>query len=240
MKRYDVKGKVGPSGESLRPQKKGIRNEKHGIRSEKHGARNEKGTNRERKMKKNLRKGLSVAGILLLLLAGCGEQTPAEQMENTGTESMMETETPAESGNMGQESEDKTMTTEQFQERFQGIDLAPVLKKVTDHNPVMTQRFGADPYALVYDGRVYLYMTGDTPSYNPDKTVKENTYGNIKTINVISSADLVNWTDHGTIYAASKTGAATWGANSWAPAAAYKNIDGKDYIIRRFKIKAFL
>ena len=59
-------------------------------------------------------------------------------------------------------------------------------KPLTDHNPVMVQRFGADPYALVYNGRVYLYMTGDKPSYNADKTVKENTYGNINTINVIS------------------------------------------------------
>ncbi len=114
------------------------------------------------------------------------------------------------------------------EELFKNIDLQKVVKPVTDHNPVMVQRFGADPYALVYDGRVYLYMTGDKPSYNPDKTVKENTYGNIDTICVISSDDLVNWTDHGTVYAAGKKGQASWGPNSWAPAAAYKNIDGKD------------
>ncbi len=108
------------------------------------------------------------------------------------------------------------------------LELQPVAKPITDHNPVMVQRFGADPYALVYDGRVYLYMTGDKLSYNPDKTVKENTYSNIDTICVISSDDLVNWTDHGTVYAAGRNGAASWGNNSWAPAAAYKNIDGKD------------
>lgn len=101
-------------------------------------------------------------------------------------------------------------------------------KPLADHNPVMVQRFGADPYALVYDGRVYLYMTGDAPTYNEDGSLKENTYGNINTINVISSDDLVNWTDHGTVYAAGREGAASWGPNSWAPAAAYKNIDGKD------------
>ncbi|MCR4902314.1 MAG: family 43 glycosylhydrolase [Butyrivibrio sp.] len=101
-------------------------------------------------------------------------------------------------------------------------------KKNDEHNPVMTYRFGADPYALVYNGRVYLYMTGDKVSYEPDGTIKENTYSNINTINVISSEDLVNWTDHGTIYAAGINGAASWGKNSWAPAAAYKKIDGKD------------
>ncbi|WP_029232289.1 glycoside hydrolase family 43 protein [Butyrivibrio sp. VCB2006] len=108
------------------------------------------------------------------------------------------------------------------------ISLQKSAKSITDHNPVMVQRFGADPYALVYDGRVYLYMTGDKPSYNADGSIKENTYGNINTINVVSSDDLVNWTDHGSVYAAGKTGAASWGPNSWAPAAAYKNIDGKD------------
>ena len=101
-------------------------------------------------------------------------------------------------------------------------------KGLRDHNPLMVQRFGADPYALVYDGRVYIYMTGDEFTYAPDGSVNENTYGNINTINVISSDDLVNWTDHGTIYAAGKDGAASWGNNSWAPAAAYKKIDGKD------------
>ncbi len=120
------------------------------------------------------------------------------------------------------------VTTVDPKELFEGISLQKSAKLITDHNPVMVQRFGADPYALVYDGRVYIYMTGDKPSYNADGSIKENTYGNINTINVVSSADLVNWTDHGTIYAAGNKGAASWGPNSWAPAAAYKNIDGKD------------
>ncbi|WP_081843103.1 glycoside hydrolase family 43 protein [Butyrivibrio sp. WCE2006] len=115
-----------------------------------------------------------------------------------------------------------------MEEIFEQIQPCEAAKAQGDHNPVMTQRFGADPYAIVYDGRVYLYMTGDDPVYNEQGELKENTYGNINTINVVSSSDLVNWTDHGTIYAASCTGAAKWGANSWAPAAAYKKIDGKD------------
>ena len=111
---------------------------------------------------------------------------------------------------------------------FENITPQKAFKGLTDHNPVMVQRFGADPYAIVYDGRVYIYMTGDKPSYNEDGSLQENTYGNINTINVISSDDLVNWTDHGSIYASGMTGASTWGKNSWAPAAAYKKIDGKD------------
>ena len=101
------------------------------------------------------------------------------------------------------------------------------LKKIGNANPVMTQRFGADPYAMVYGDRVYLYMTGDDFIYDEAGEIKENNYSNIYTINVISSSDLVNWTDHGSVYAASEKGAAAWGTNSWAPAAACREIDGK-------------
>ena len=101
-------------------------------------------------------------------------------------------------------------------------------KPLCDHNPVMVQRFGADPYALVYKGRVYIYMTLDDPERDENWNIMENTYSLIDKISVISSEDLVNWTDHGTIYAAGDKGAASWGRNSWAPAAAWKNIDGKD------------
>ncbi len=108
------------------------------------------------------------------------------------------------------------------------MQLEKTLKKIGDHNPCMTWRFGADPWALVYDGRVYLYMTGDFPEKDAEGKVITNTYSKIDTINVISSADLVNWTDHGFIKAAGANGEAKWGGNSWAPAAAYKKIDGKD------------
>lgn len=115
-----------------------------------------------------------------------------------------------------------------WKEKFAGLKLSDTLKKIGYDAPVMTQRLGADPYAIVYEGRVYLYMTGDVVEYASDGvTVKNNSYSKINTLNVISSDDLVNWTDHGTIYAAGRKGAATWGNNSWAPAVAYKEIDGK-------------
>ena len=146
---------------------------------------------------------LLILATASFLLCGCGyyEETPSPPSDEVARESSTMLET---------------------------VEIMKSYKMVTDHNPIMVQRFGADPYALVYDGRVYIYMTGDKPSYTPDGTVKENTYGNINTINVVSSDDLVNWTDHGTVFAAGPDGAASWGANSWAPAAAYKNIDGKD------------
>ncbi|PQP81443.1 arabinoxylan arabinofuranohydrolase [Paenibacillus sp. PCH8] len=95
-------------------------------------------------------------------------------------------------------------------------------------NPLMAHKFGADPYALVYNNRVYLYMTSDTLEYDSDGTPLKNSYKSINRITVISSDDLMNWTDHGEIRVAGPQGVATWATQSWAPAAAHQIIDGKD------------
>ena len=102
-----------------------------------------------------------------------------------------------------------------------------VYKWPRQHNPVMVQRFGADPWAMVYRDRVYLYMTGDEPVFLNGK-IKTNDYANIRSIRILSSDDLVNWTDHGAVNAAGPRGAARWASNSWAPCAAWKKVDGKD------------
>jgi len=95
-------------------------------------------------------------------------------------------------------------------------------------NPLVSHKFGADPYALVYNGRVYLYMTNDTLEYDSSGNIKDNSYSSINKIGIISSDDLVNWTDHGEIAVAGPQGAAKWASQSWAPAVAHKVIDGKD------------
>ncbi|WP_063867615.1 carbohydrate-binding protein [Paenibacillus sp. Soil766] len=95
-------------------------------------------------------------------------------------------------------------------------------------NPLFTQKFGADPNAMVYNGRVYVYMTNDVFEYNADGTIKDNGYSKINKITVVSSDDMINWTDHGEIPVAGAQGAAKWANNSWAPAAAHKTIDGKE------------
>ncbi len=108
------------------------------------------------------------------------------------------------------------------------IKVADTRKAFGNKNPLITQRLGADPYAIVYHDRVYLYMTGDIVEYNTEGIAIDNTYKLINTLNVISSSDLVNWTDHGAVRAAGLNGASKWGSNSWAPAVAYKNINGED------------
>ncbi len=118
----------------------------------------------------------------------------------------------------------------QMEQMFQGVSLAKSWKMDNENNPLTTQRFGADPGWLVYDGRLYVYTTNDAFEYNGN-SMKENSY-NSGTINCVSSADLVNWTDHGAIPVAARNGRTTngvakWASNAWAPDACWKMIDGK-------------
>ena len=109
---------------------------------------------------------------------------------------------------------------------FAGISLSKSFKDLKNHNPCLTQKFSADPGVMEYNGRVYVYGTND--GFLQSHTPAKNEYGKINQINVMSSADLVNWNDHGTINVAGSEGAAKWAANSWAPTAAHKTINGKE------------
>ena len=101
-------------------------------------------------------------------------------------------------------------------------------------NPLISHKYGADPWALEYKGRLYLYLTADTYEYNDYGRLINNTYGKINKITVISSSDLLNWTDHGEIPVAGLAGAAKWAKHSWAPAVACKKIGGKDQFFLYF------
>ena len=107
-----------------------------------------------------------------------------------------------------------------------------VLGKVPgEHNPLISHKFGADGFGFVEDGRVYMYMTNDTQGYAPDPVTgvsPQINYGSINQITLISSEDLVNWTDHGEIQVAGPQGVAPFTNNSWAPGMAKKTVDGVD------------
>lgn len=111
---------------------------------------------------------------------------------------------------------------------FKNIKLSTSYKTVGNHNPLITQRLTADPWAMEYNGRVYVYTTNDIIEKDASGKVIDNSYSKINTLNCFSSDDLVNWTDHGTIQVAGPTGTAKWGSNSWAPAACHKTINGKE------------
>ena len=107
----------------------------------------------------------------------------------------------------------------------------PIKKKIGDNNPIIAQRFMADPYAMEYNGRVYVYGSNDSEGFykNENGEYYRNSYSNIKSINCVSSDDMVNWTDHGLIQVATdehsgREGIAKWAGNSWAPAACHKKI----------------
>lgn len=114
------------------------------------------------------------------------------------------------------------------------ISIMKNLKTRGNTNPVITQDFGADPYAMVYDDTVYLYMTADALEFDKSGEPIENTYSQIKTIRVVSTKDMKNFTDHGFINVAGKDGIAKWASNSWAPAACHKKINGKEQFFLYF------
>ena len=105
-------------------------------------------------------------------------------------------------------------------------------KKFEHHNPLMPHKFGADPFGMVDGDRLYVYMTDDH-IYNSQtgRPVPESDYSDCKNVSIISTDDLVNWTDHGAQPVAGKgggTGPAKWANNMWAPCAAHKTIGGKE------------
>ncbi|WP_231710603.1 family 43 glycosylhydrolase [Gracilibacillus suaedae] len=114
------------------------------------------------------------------------------------------------------------------------LDTEALAKIPGFNNPLISHKYGADPNALVYDDRVYIYLTNDQVEYDENGNIIDNNYGSINTITVISSDDMVNWTDHGAIPVAGPDGAATWATNSWAVAVGQKEIDGKDRFLLYF------
>lgn len=80
-----------------------------------------------------------------------------------------------------------------------------------DH--IFSLRYTADPWALVYNDRVYLFCSHDR--YEPGMRYIMND------ITCISTDDMKNWTDHGIVFSIKDC---KWGASlSWAPSVAFRN-----------------
>lgn len=171
--------------------------------------------------------GICIILAALLTITGCAPENKENNNRENETMSEEVTKKPEATATVAPTNTPTPTPVDELAALFKGIEKAKNAKGMLDNNPLMTQRFGADPYALVYDDTLYIYMTADTPEYDANGELKDNSYGIIRSINVISTKDMVNWTDHGSIYAAGKDGAAKTANNSWAPAAAWKMIDGK-------------
>ena len=78
-------------------------------------------------------------------------------------------------------------------------------------NPILDFQYCADPTAIEYKGRLYVYGTNDHQQYEEGVS---NTYEKIKTLVMMSTDDMVNWTYHGLIPVGE---VAPWIMASWAP-----------------------
>ena len=101
--------------------------------------------------------------------------------------------------------------------------MAKNYKDVNNGNPLSASVFCADPTSLVCDGRVYVYGTNDHQQFLRNGKSGSNGYGNIRSLVVFSSDDMVNWTFHGTIDVGKVC--SSWGwrfSASWAPSVTWR------------------
>ncbi len=91
--------------------------------------------------------------------------------------------------------------------------LATDYKGNSNNNPISANIFCADPTALEYNGRLYVYGTNDSQSFIACGKKGGNNYDHIKSIVVFSTDDMVNWTFHGTID--TKKICSGWVTNPW-------------------------
>ena len=81
-------------------------------------------------------------------------------------------------------------------------------------NPIIMDRFVADPSAHVFNGRMYIYATDDQSN--------SGTYWDSSVWRAYSSNNLTTWTDHGSFFGIA--GGFAWANElAWAPTAAYRN-----------------
>lgn len=94
-------------------------------------------------------------------------------------------------------------------------------------NPIIANVFCADPTSVEYNGRLYVYGTNDQQQYDAVGNGKENTYEKIKSLVMLSTDDMVNWTYHGIINVKE---ICPWATASWAPSVVSRvEEDGKTH-----------
>lgn len=92
--------------------------------------------------------------------------------------------------------------------------MAKSLKPSEDSNPISPNVFCADPTAVEYNGRLYVYGTNDHQQYEEVGKDGKNSYEKIKSLVVFSTDDMLNWVYHGRIEVGE---IAPWIYTSWAP-----------------------
>jgi arabinoxylan arabinofuranohydrolase len=97
--------------------------------------------------------------------------------------------------------------------------MAAIPSRARADNPIVQTFYTADPAPMVHEGRLYLYT-----SHDEDVTVKD--FYTMNDWRLYSTADMVNWTDHGSPAGLKSF---SWGTdNAWAPQGIARN--GKFYL----------
>ncbi len=105
-------------------------------------------------------------------------------------------------------------------------------KSLKFNNPISSDFFCADPTAVEYNGRLYLYGTNDHQQFEVAGPDVDNTYEAIKSMVVLSTDDMVNWVYHGEINIGE---IAPWIMSSWAPTITSRvEADGKTHFYLYF------
>lgn len=110
--------------------------------------------------------------------------------------------------------------------------LAESFTRGRNTNPLSDYIFCADPTAVEFEGRLYVYGTNDHQEYEHNGRGGKNTYAAIRSLVVFSTDDMVNWTYHGAIPVGS---IAPWILASWAPSITSRvEEDGKTHFYLYF------
>ena len=113
---------------------------------------------------------------------------------------------------------------EKLAEKFANVSPKPTSNNA---NPLLDFMFTADPTAVDYNGRIYEYATNVHQQYEHVGKDGKNSYEHIRTLVMMSSDDMVNWTYHGLINTAE---VAPWSSVSWAPSITSRlEADGKTH-----------
>lgn len=95
-------------------------------------------------------------------------------------------------------------------------------KNNTYSNPITSLKFCAEPTAIEYNGRLYVYGTYDQQQFDSCDGLLTNDFSKIKKLFMISTEDMANWTWHGTIDVEQ---IAPWITASWSPSIVLKKGD---------------
>lgn len=102
-------------------------------------------------------------------------------------------------------------------------------KTVSADNPVVQTYFTADPSPLVVGDTLYLITSHDEDVLEKNKPTDDYLFFTMKNWKCYSTKDMINWTDHGTIFGQSSfEWGHTWCFRAWAAQAVER--DGKYYL----------